>query len=155
MASPLGECSNGVNVSFNDSDDDEFPNMSAKHMKQETKRRICKQFAFKDLLAMIDLEIGNKTTKLKEKLTKLSQDDMDMPWGIVAPDTDYDASISGLEADFPKWVNDDAIDEANEVEFELKNEEEVAIIFAELDQAYEEDVVSHLDEEVVLEEVGI
>ncbi|GJU62954.1 hypothetical protein Tco_1244789 [Tanacetum coccineum] len=127
MASPLGECSNGVNVSFNDSDDDAFPNMSAKHMKQETKRRI----------------------------SKLSQDDMDMPWGMVAPDTNYDASISGLEAEFPKWVNDDAIDEANEVEFKLKSEEEDAIIFAELDQAYEEDVVSHLDEEVVLEEVGI
>nr|GFC22049.1 transposase, MuDR, MULE transposase domain protein [Tanacetum cinerariifolium] len=52
---------------------------------------------------------------------------------MVAPDTDDDASISGLEADFPKWINDDVVDEANEVELELENEEEFAIIFAELD----------------------
>ncbi|GJV69098.1 hypothetical protein Tco_1484607 [Tanacetum coccineum] len=114
MSTHLGECSDGVNVCFSDCDDDEFPYMSAKQ---------------------IDLEIGNKTVEMKEKLTSLSQDDLDMPWGMATPDTDDDASIT------------------NEVESELEDEIAVAKIFADLDEAYEEDVDSHLDEAFVLEEV--
>ncbi|GJW62567.1 hypothetical protein Tco_0111902 [Tanacetum coccineum] len=73
-------------------------------------------------------------------IASLSQDDMDMPWGMVAPDTDDDASISELEAD--------------EVKLELKDAVADTYIFAYLDQAYEEDedFDSYLDEALVLEE---
>ncbi|GJV28833.1 hypothetical protein Tco_1385281 [Tanacetum coccineum] len=197
MSTPLGECSNSVNVCFSDSDDDEFLYMSAKRMKQEMERRNSDQFAFTDLLAEIDLETGNKIDEMKEKLsqenpsldeifddfnssldnviTSLSQDDMDMPWGMVAPDTDDDASISELKADEVELKLEDEVvdadifadldqayeedvhpqlDEANEVELELEDEIAVAEIFADLDEAFEEDVDSHLDETLVLEEVG-
>nr|GEU71965.1 hypothetical protein [Tanacetum cinerariifolium] len=194
MSTPLGECTNGVNVCFGDSDDDEFPYMSTKRMKEEMKRRISNQFALRDLLAETDLEFGNKSTKMKEKLsqenpsldeifdgfnssldnviTTLSQDDMDMPRGMVAPDMDDDASISGLEADEVELELEDAVadvdlfvdldqtyeedfhshlDEANVVELELEDEMVVVKIFAHLHEACEEDVDLHLDEALVLE----
>ncbi|GJR18994.1 hypothetical protein Tco_0967521 [Tanacetum coccineum] len=77
--------------------------------KYETRngKKNSDQFAFKNLLAEIDLEIGYKIAQMKEKLSqenpsldeifddvnssldiviaKLSQDDMNMPWGTVAP----------------------------------------------------------------------
>nr|GEW00841.1 hypothetical protein [Tanacetum cinerariifolium] len=74
-------------------------------------------------------------------------------------ETNDDASISGLEGDFLTWVNDDFLDQANEVEWQhysyyaLEDDEEIAGMFAELHQAYKENVVSHLDEPVVFEEV--
>ncbi|GJU88371.1 hypothetical protein Tco_1300794 [Tanacetum coccineum] len=58
----------GVNVCFHDFDDNEFPYMFGKRMKQETERRISNQFAFRDLLAKIGHEIRNKTSEMKEKL---------------------------------------------------------------------------------------
>nr|GEV34789.1 hypothetical protein [Tanacetum cinerariifolium] len=73
---------------------------------------------------------------------------------------DDDASISRLEDDFPTWVDDDLVDEENEVEFEhdlynaVKDDEEAADIFVEFDQDYEEDIISNLDEAVVLKELG-
>ncbi|GKG45821.1 hypothetical protein Tco_0498267, partial [Tanacetum coccineum] len=69
-----------------------------------------------------------------------------MPWGMVAPYTDDDASISGLKADFPIWVDDDAVNKTNEVNLKLKDEVVDADIFANLHQAYEEGVHSYLDE---------
>nr|GEU67486.1 hypothetical protein [Tanacetum cinerariifolium] len=111
-----------------------------------------------DLLAETDLEFRNKSTKMKEKLSQenpsideifddfnssldnvirtLSQDDMDMPRGMVTPDMDDDASISGLEA--------------NKVELELEDAEANVDLFVDLDQTYEEDFHSHLDEANVL-----
>nr|GEX08632.1 hypothetical protein [Tanacetum cinerariifolium] len=65
MSTPLDECCSGVNVCFSDFNDDKFPYMFAKCMKQETKRRIPDQFALRDLLA----EVGNKTADINEKLT--------------------------------------------------------------------------------------
>nr|GEV38325.1 hypothetical protein [Tanacetum cinerariifolium] len=59
-----------------------------------------------------------------------------MLWGMATPDTDDDANIT------------------NEVESERDDEIAVAKIFADLDEAYEEDVDSHLDEAFFLEEVG-
>nr|GEU95108.1 hypothetical protein [Tanacetum cinerariifolium] len=105
------------------------------------------------------LEMAKFVASLKE--INLIQDDMDMPWGMAAPDTDDDASISGLEADDVELELEDEIadadifvdleqayeeevhshlDEANEVELELEDEIAVAEIFAGLDEAYEEDV---------------
>nr|GEY10718.1 hypothetical protein [Tanacetum cinerariifolium] len=46
------------------------------------------------------------------------------------------------------------LDEAHEIKLELKDEIVVAKIFADLDEAFEEDANSHLDETLVLEEVG-
>ncbi|GJR07873.1 hypothetical protein Tco_0790525 [Tanacetum coccineum] len=123
-----------------DAKEDLFPYIYAKRMKQETERRISDQFALRDLLAKTNFEFGNKYTKMKEKLN-----DMDMPWGMVAPDTDDDASISGLEAD---EVELELEDEQMKLSWNLKMR-----IFAHLDEAYKEDVDSHLDEALVLEEV--
>ncbi|GKF57606.1 hypothetical protein Tco_0171143 [Tanacetum coccineum] len=70
---------------------------------------------------------------------------MDLPWSMFAPNMDDD---------------DDAVDKANEIELKLKDELElkdetaVAEIFVDLDEAYKEDVDSHLDEALVVEEVG-
>ncbi|GKD86952.1 hypothetical protein Tco_1358106, partial [Tanacetum coccineum] len=50
---------------------------------------------------------------------------------------------------------DNLVEELNEVDFEVEDEVSVADIFAELKQAYEEDIDSHLGEALVLEEVGI
>nr|GEW00840.1 hypothetical protein [Tanacetum cinerariifolium] len=103
---------------------------SPKKLHSFRERKTSDQFAFRNLLAEIDLE-----------------------------ETNDDASISGLEGDFPTWVNDDFLDQANEVEWQhysyyaLEDEEDIAGMFAELDQAYKENVVSHLDEPVVFEEV--
>ncbi|GKB10328.1 hypothetical protein Tco_0844251 [Tanacetum coccineum] len=86
----------------------------------------------------------------------LSQDDMDMPWGMVAPNTDDDASI-----------NEALVLEAYEVDVDSHLDE--ALVLEEvgdlgmfdnsvdddsLQQAYEEDIDSHLGEALVLEEVG-
>nr|GEU33570.1 hypothetical protein [Tanacetum cinerariifolium] len=168
------------------------------HMIEEMERIIFDQFAFRVLLAEIDLEFGNKSIEMKDKLSQenpsinetfddfnsslnniianLSQDDMDMPWGMVAPDTIDDASIRRLEADEVELELEDEVadanifadldqaydedfhshlkNEANEVELELEDEIAVVVISADLDEAYDEDVDSHLDEALVREEVG-
>ncbi|GKA70010.1 hypothetical protein Tco_0776074 [Tanacetum coccineum] len=138
-----------------DTDDDEFPKMSAKSMKQERESRTSDQFVFKTLLAEIDLEIGYTTDETKEKL---SQENPSL-------DEIFDDMNSSLEniiaklCDFPTWVDDVSVDQENEVEWqhyscrERIHEEEIASMYAELDQAYKENVVSHLDEPVVFEEV--
>nr|GEX67754.1 hypothetical protein [Tanacetum cinerariifolium] len=113
-------------------------------------------------------------SSLDDVIANLIQDDIDMPWVMATPDTDDDASISGLEADDVELELEDEIadadifvdleqayeeevhshlDEANEVELELEDEIAVAEIFADLDEAYEEDVDSHLDEALALEDV--
>ncbi|GJU51029.1 hypothetical protein Tco_1220584 [Tanacetum coccineum] len=54
---------------------------------------------------------------------------------------------------FDNSVDDDSIDEPNEVDLEAEDQVAVADIFAELEQAYEEDIDSHLGEALVLEEL--
>ncbi|GKB74858.1 hypothetical protein Tco_0936270 [Tanacetum coccineum] len=40
-------------------------------------------------------------SSLESVIAKLSQDNMEMPWGTLAPDMNDDARISGLTSDFP------------------------------------------------------
>ncbi|GKC71815.1 hypothetical protein Tco_1117698, partial [Tanacetum coccineum] len=53
-------------------------------------------------------------------------------WGMVVEDTDVDASISVMKGDFPTWVDDDFVDQANEDEWQndlyhaLDDEEDIA-----------------------------
>ncbi|GJZ46332.1 hypothetical protein Tco_0593928 [Tanacetum coccineum] len=129
---------------------------SPKKLSTPLEKRISDQFAFRYLLAEINLEIRNKTAEMKEKLTSLSQDDMDMPWGMLDKANEVklelkdEIAVAEIFADLDEAYGED---ELNEVDLEVEDEVSVADIFAELKQAYEEDIHSHLGEALVLEEL--
>ncbi|GJW85919.1 hypothetical protein Tco_0159064 [Tanacetum coccineum] len=116
-------------------------------------------------------------------IASLSQDDMDMPWGMLDKANEVELelkdeiAVAEIFADLDEAYGEDVdshldealvleevrdlgmfdnlVEELNEVDFEVEDEVSVADIFAELKQAYEEDIDSHLGEALVLEEVGI
>nr|GEY11420.1 hypothetical protein [Tanacetum cinerariifolium] len=76
----------------------------------------------KDKLSQENLSLDeifdDMNSSLYNVIAKLSQDDMNMPWSMIALDRDDDAIISRLSGDFPTWVADNSIDLVHEDEWQ-------------------------------------